>query len=137
MPLLLISEVAQQTGLKPSAIRYYEEIGVLPKPTRSSGQRRYDSSVLHRLAVVQRARQMGFSLDEIRQLFFGFRKVATASERWKKLSQKKLSELEVMAAQIKEMQDLLQSMMTHCACSTLEQCGKGMFEKKCRTNAAW
>jgi DNA-binding transcriptional MerR regulator len=59
-----------------------------------SGQRRYDTIVLYRLAVIQRARQLGFTLDEIRQLFFGFRNVARASERWQKLSRKKLAELD-------------------------------------------
>jgi len=55
-----------------------------------SGQRRYDSTVLYRLAVIQQARQLGFTLEEIRQLFFGFRNVIRASERWRKLSQRKL-----------------------------------------------
>jgi MerR family transcriptional regulator, redox-sensitive transcriptional activator SoxR len=127
MPQLLISEVARQIGLKPSAIRYYEQIGILPAPQRSSGQRRYDMATVYRLAIVQRARQMGFTLDEIKQLFFGFRNVTAASERWNKLSQRKLQELEALSAQIKEMQDLLQSMITRCHCSALEQCGKGIF----------
>jgi MerR family transcriptional regulator, redox-sensitive transcriptional activator SoxR len=72
MSQLTISEVARQVGLKPSAIRYYEELGILPSPERISGQRRYDRTVLYRLAIVQRARQAGFALDEIRALFFGF-----------------------------------------------------------------
>jgi MerR family redox-sensitive transcriptional activator SoxR len=131
MPELLISEVAQQIGLKASAIRYYERIGILPPARRTSGQRRYDSTVLYRLAVVQRARQMGFSLDEIRRLFFGFRKNVTASDRWRKLSERKLADLESLATQIKEMQRLLESMMEHCHCDALDQCGKGIFQKRC------
>ncbi|HLW51988.1 MAG TPA: MerR family transcriptional regulator [Candidatus Angelobacter sp.] len=131
MPELLISEVARQIGLKASAIRYYEQIGILPPARRSSGQRRYDSTVLYRLAVVQRARQMGFTLDEIRRLFFGFRKAVTASDRWKKLSEKKLADLELLAAQIREMQRLLKSMSEDCNCHTLDQCGKGMFLRQC------
>ena len=90
---LTISEVARQVGLKPSAIRYYEQIGILPKPQRVSGQRRYDNSVLYRLALVQQSRQMGFTLDEVRKLFFGFRTNTPVSERWKKLSARKLTEL--------------------------------------------
>lgn len=126
---LLISEVARKIGLKASAIRYYEQIGILPPPGRSGGQRRYDATVCYRLAVVQRARQMGFTLDEIRRLFFGFRKNISASDRWKKLSQKKLGELEILAREIQEMQQLLKSMMDCCGCSTLDQCGKGMFQR--------
>jgi len=69
MPQLTISEVARQIRLRPSAIRYYERIGLLPRAERLSGQRRYDASVLYRLAIIQRARQLGFSLSEIRQFF--------------------------------------------------------------------
>jgi MerR family redox-sensitive transcriptional activator SoxR len=68
-----ISEVANQIGLRPSAIRYYEQIGILPPAHRVSGQRRYDVTVLHRLTLIQKARQTGFSLEEIKELFFGFR----------------------------------------------------------------
>src|SRR5580765_8084025 len=107
MAQLTISEVAKQVGLKPSAIRYYEQIGILPKAQRQSGQRRYDNGVLYRLALVQRARQMGFTLDEVRRLFFGFRPAMPISERWKKLSQRKLAELNTLAEQIKAMQMLL------------------------------
>jgi len=60
---LSISEVAKQIGLRPSAIRYYEQIGVLPPAHRVSGQRRYDPTVLYRLAIIQRARQLGFIID--------------------------------------------------------------------------
>lgn len=59
---LSISEVAKQIGLRPSAIRYYEQIGILPAAQRASGQRRYDLTVIHRL-VIQRARQTGFTLS--------------------------------------------------------------------------
>jgi MerR family redox-sensitive transcriptional activator SoxR len=129
MALLSISEVARQVGLKPSAIRYYEQIGILLPAQRMSGQRRYDTTVLHRLAVIQRARQTGFTLDEIRELFFGFREAAPASQRWQKLSRRKLAELEALTAQIKTMQRLLQRMMDCCRCDTLDQCGKGILRK--------
>ena len=69
MQRLTISQVAQQIRLRPSAIRYYERIGLLPPPQRVNGQRRYDRTVLYRLAIIQRARQLGFSLGEIRRLF--------------------------------------------------------------------
>ena len=80
---MTISEAARQTGLQASAIRYYEQIGLLPAAARMSGQRRYDTSILYRLAIIQRAQQLGFTLDEIRQLFFGFGSVTAASQRWR------------------------------------------------------
>jgi MerR family transcriptional regulator, redox-sensitive transcriptional activator SoxR len=75
---LSISKVAKQMGIRSSAIRYYEQIGILPPAHRVSGQRRYDVTALHRLVVIQRARQTGFTLTEIKQLFFGFRAWDTA-----------------------------------------------------------
>jgi MerR family redox-sensitive transcriptional activator SoxR len=127
MPQLSISEVARQVGLRPSAIRYYEQIRLLPAALRLSGQRRYDPSTLHRLAIIQRARQLGFTLDEIRQLFFGFGNVTRASERWRKLSKRKLVELENLTNGIKAVRRLLKKMTGNCRCETLDQCGKTIF----------
>lgn len=134
MPELTISQVAQQARLKPSAIRYYEQIGILPPATRVSGQRRYDTTTIYRLAVVQRARQMGFTLDEVRQLFFGFRPVTRASERWMRLSQRKLAELDALVHEIRQMKKLLRKVMSRCRCETLDQCGKGIFTSTCVRN---
>jgi MerR family redox-sensitive transcriptional activator SoxR len=127
MPQLYISEVARQVGLRPSAIRYYEQIGLLPPAQRMGKQRRYDTTALYRLAIIQRARQLGFTLDEIRQLFFGFANVTRASERWQKLSLRKLAELDNLMDGIKAVRRLLKKMMQNCGCETLDQCGKGIF----------
>jgi MerR family redox-sensitive transcriptional activator SoxR len=132
MPLLTISEVARQVGLRPSAIRYYEQIGILLPAQRISGQRRYDTSVFYRLAVIQRARQTGFTLSEIQQLIFGFGNVTWASERWQKLSTRKLAELDGLMDGIKTARRLLKKMMQNCHCETLEQCGKGIFRGGCQ-----
>src|SRR5262252_7244705 len=101
---MTISQVARQVGLRPSAIRYYEQIGVLARATRVSGRRRYDETALHRLALVQRARACGFTLDEIRRLFFGFRGDTPVSERWRRLSDAKLAELAAQRAVIEDME---------------------------------
>ncbi|HZQ22790.1 MAG TPA: MerR family transcriptional regulator [Terriglobales bacterium] len=128
MSKMTISDIARQIGVQPSAIRYYERIGLLPAPQRLSGQRRYDSTVLYRLAIIQRARQLGFSLAEIRQLFFGFRDVTRASTRWRTLCQRKLAELDQLMYGIMAVQALLKKLMTKCRCETLDQCGKSMFQ---------
>ena len=112
-------------------MRYYERIGILPPAQRINGQRRYDSTVLYRLAVIQRARQIGFTLDEIRQLFFGFGNRTRASERWQRLSQRKLAELDGLMDGIKIVRRLLEEMMTNCRCETLDQCGRGIFGDRC------
>ena len=129
MPRLSISEVAHQAQLRPSAIRYYEKLGILPAPERVGGRRRYDRSVLYRLAVVQRARQSGFTLDEIRSLFFGFMEGTRAETRWRKLADRKLAELDALAAQISSIQTLLKALKANCRCSTLELCGKAILQQ--------
>jgi MerR family transcriptional regulator, redox-sensitive transcriptional activator SoxR len=128
MAELSISQIAREIGLQASAIRYYERIGLLPPIQRISGQRRYDPTVLHRLAIIQRARQLGFTLTEIRQLFFGFRDGARPSERWRALSQRKLAELDELTDGIKVVRAVLKRLMTGCRCDTLNQCGKRMLE---------
>jgi MerR family transcriptional regulator, redox-sensitive transcriptional activator SoxR len=128
MARLTISQIARQIRLRPSAIRYYERIGLLPQAERVSGQRRYDPTVLYRLAIIQRSRQLGFTLSEIRYLFFGFREVTGAPTRWRTLSQRKLAELDQLMDSIKTVQGVLNKLMTQCRCETLDQCGKRIFE---------
>jgi DNA-binding transcriptional MerR regulator len=67
MQTLTISQVARRFGLRSSALRYYEQIGILAPVNRVSGRRRYDSLSLRRLAVIQRARDAGFALEDIRE----------------------------------------------------------------------
>ena len=129
MPLR-ISDVAKQSGIRPSAIRYYEQLGILPRAHRISGQRSYDVTVLHRLAVIQRARQTGFTLDEIKELFFGFRPGTPPSVRWQKLRKRKIVELDAMLEHIQSMRALVVQ-QGECRCKALEECGKKMFEKQC------
>ena len=59
---MTIGEVARQVGIATSAIRYYEEIGLLPPPARVNGRRRYDWSAVQRLCVIEYAQQAGFTL---------------------------------------------------------------------------
>lgn len=127
---LSISQVARQVGLRPSAIRYYEEIGILAPARRVSGQRRYDETVLYRLAVVRRAQEAGFTLDEIRQLFFGFLPSTPISRRWKKIAEQKMLELDVRLKQIQSMKNFLKKLQTCCECETVERCGAGMLRSR-------
>jgi len=124
---LAISEVARVFGLRTSAIRYYEQIGILPQPPRKNGQRCYDTSVLCRLAVVQRAREMGFTLDEIRELFFGFEPGTSPPNRWHQLSKRKIVELRNRMKRLKVMETLLKR-MEKCHCAALEECGEKLLQ---------
>jgi len=125
---LAISDVARVFGLRTSAIRYYEQIGILPPPFRKNGQRRYDDSVLFRLAVVQRARETGFTLDEIRELFFGFPPGTRPPKRWHQLSQRKIAELREWITRLKAMETLLQR-VEDCRCDALDECGERILRQ--------
>ena len=64
-----IGEAARQSGVKVPTIRYYEQIGLLPVPPRTDGNRRhYDSADVSRLAFIRHARELGFEVDAIRTL---------------------------------------------------------------------
>jgi len=66
---MTIGELARETGTKIETIRYYESIGLLPKPARSAGnQRLYDKALLDRLGFIRHSRDLGFRLADIRQL---------------------------------------------------------------------
>jgi len=125
---LAIAEVARVFGIRTSAIRYYEKIGILPLPSRRSGQRRYGESVLFRLAVIQRARETGFTLEEIRKLFFGFRPGTRPPKRWRELSERKLTELQDRMERLKTMETLLKR-LENCRCSALDECGKKLLRR--------
>ena len=118
---LEIGEVARQAGVATSAIRYYEEIGLLPPAARRGGRRRYDASTLQRLHVIRHAQEAGFTLGEIRELFFGFAVGTHPAARWEILARHKLAELEEQLVRIRAMQGLLHEGL-HCGCLTMEQC---------------
>jgi MerR family transcriptional regulator, redox-sensitive transcriptional activator SoxR len=117
-----IGAVARRAGVATSAIRYYETIGLLPLPMRlRNGRRRYDASAVQRLRVIERAQEAGFTLGEIRELFFGFAAGTHPNARWETLARRKLADLEEQLARIHAMQALLTEGM-RCHCLTIEQC---------------
>lgn len=118
---LAISEVARRAGIRPSAIRYYESIGLLPKPHRVSGQRRYDLRILQQLAFIQVAQQAGFSIVEIHTLFSRFEEDAPLGERWRTLAPQKLIEVEALISKAQEMKHVLEEGM-RCVCPTIDEC---------------
>jgi MerR family transcriptional regulator, redox-sensitive transcriptional activator SoxR len=119
--LLSIGEVARRTGLRPSALRYYEESGILPAATRVSGQRRYDAEVIRRVDLLRFAQQAGFTLEEIKTLFYGFGADTPLSARWRSLAQKKVRELDELAERVRRMREALE-LSLECGCVRLEDC---------------
>ncbi|HEX6776997.1 MAG TPA: MerR family transcriptional regulator [Ktedonobacterales bacterium] len=130
MEELTISAVARRAGIRPSAIRYYESIHLLPVPRRASGRRRYDANVLHRLALIQRAQEAGFTVAEIKSLFYDFAAETPASERWQALAQRKLVEVEALIIRAQGMKRMLEECVLQCRCPSLEECARLIYENQ-------
>ena len=121
MVALNIGELASKVGVQTSAIRYYESIGLLPKPPRASGWRRYESNMIDRLQVIHTARELGFGLADIRLLLDGFPKATRPSKRWSKFAKSKMAEIEETIARATALKDLLQAGL-NCTCENIELC---------------
>lgn len=120
---MTIGELETETGVPASTIRYWERIGILPKPLRVSGQRRYGPEAVHYLAVLRLAQACGFRLNEMRHLLHGFRTSIPASRRWQELAQKKVRELDEQMMRLKAMRRMVDRVL-QCQCAELTQCGR-------------
>lgn len=120
--MLTIGEVARRAGMRTSALRYYEEMGLLPPPQRvGGGHRRYDPSVFGLLTVLRMAQQAGFTIAEMHLLVAGFSPETPASERWRQLAQHKLQEVEAVIAHAQDTKRLLEQLLL-CGCLRFEEC---------------
>jgi MerR family redox-sensitive transcriptional activator SoxR len=118
---LAIGEVARRAGLNASAVRYYERIGLLPRPPRAGGQRRYDPSILEWLSLIALAREAGFTMAEVRKLVTGFQPGTRPAARWAELATRKLAALDETIARTERMRDVLRIALD-CGCFRLEDC---------------
>jgi len=108
---MTIGELAQRAGMRPSTIRYYERLALLPPPVRVSGQRRYDEGALKRLAIVQFAKHVGFSLAAIAQLLKGS-SLRPPPERWGRMAHEKMAELDAVIEHAGIVKHLLQETLS-------------------------
>lgn len=120
---MTIGELSVGSGVPASTIRYWERIGILPEPVRTSGQRRYSTDSLHRLSVLKLAQECGFRLDEMRHLLHGFSPGVPASSRWKEITMRKQQEIDEKISRLKAMRKLVNS-VAECRCVDLTQCGR-------------
>jgi MerR family redox-sensitive transcriptional activator SoxR len=114
-----IGEVAERAGVRVSAIRYYEQVGLLSKAPRVSGQRRYDGSVLRRLTVIDVAQRAGLSLKEIRTLVEHGND--TYSERLRGLTDRRLPEIDALIARTQQVRQWLEAARS-CGCVAIDDC---------------
>ena len=119
--MLSIGEIARLSDVPASTLRYYENVGLIPKVSRRSGQRRYSADILQRIRVIKTAQQAGFHVQEIFVLLEGFDSNVPPSERWRSMAQKKRHELEEKGRQIKMMQQVLENGLK-CSCLSWDEC---------------
>jgi MerR family transcriptional regulator, redox-sensitive transcriptional activator SoxR len=121
VPLLTIGAVAKVAGKRPSSIRYYEEIGLLPQPVRVSGRRMYDPGTVRTLAVIETGQRAGLTLDEIRALLSASPDDRAATVRLREVADRKLPEI----AALIERSQLVRSWLecaARCECPNLDEC---------------
>lgn len=121
--VLTIGHLARETGTKVETVRFYEKNGLLPAPSRAENNyRSYDRSHLNRLSFIRRARDLGFSLDQIRALLnlADDRKQpcaavdAIANEHRREV-ERKIRDLEALKSE-------LDSIIDQCGCGTVAEC---------------
>jgi len=117
---LSIGQLADKTGFKASAIRYYESIGVLPVADREAVQRRYGNGMIDRLGMFDAAQRAGFSLDEIGSLFKSSDE-GQVSEELRAMATERLDDVNDLIERANRMKLWLET-ATGCGCTTLEDC---------------
>jgi MerR family transcriptional regulator, redox-sensitive transcriptional activator SoxR len=125
MEELAIGDVARRTGIRPSALRYYESVGLLPVAKRANGRRRYDEKTVQMLRVVQLAQRAGFSVVEIQTLLHGFAPETPPTARWQPLAERKMRELDALIEEAQRMKFILASGL-NCGCLRLEDCARAL-----------
>jgi DNA-binding transcriptional MerR regulator len=117
---LTIGDLANRTGVATSALRYWEQLGLVPAPTRVSGQRRYPPSALGLVGEILLLRDVGFTLHDIRVLVAS--RSSTGSD-WRELHRRKLTELDQRIAQAQAARTAIAHAMA-CPHEDLHDCPK-------------
>jgi DNA-binding transcriptional MerR regulator len=123
MTAVPIGKAAHQSDVKVPTIRYYEQIGLLPAPPRSKGNRRqYDAGDLHRLVFIRHARELGFDIDAIRALLALQDEPGQSCAVADQIARARLVEVEQRIASLTALKAELQRMVTSCSHGRVDQC---------------
>lgn len=117
-----IGEASKTTHLPIKTIRYYEDIGLI-KPKRSSnGYRCYTATELHKLRFVQRARSLGFSIEDCKNLLSLYEDKDRTSAEVKLVAKGHLQEIEAKIQELENLREILSHLIEHCAGDERPQC---------------
>lgn len=110
-----IGAASKASGVSAKMIRHYEDIGLLPKVARSFGNYRvYSANDIHVLRFIRRARDLGFSIEEIRELLGLWRNKSRPSAAVKKIAGKHIADLRVKIAELESMVQTLEHLTRNC-----------------------
>src|SRR4051812_32502389 len=120
--VLTIGELAQRSGMAPSALRYYEELGLITSSRTSSGRRRFERGTLRRLAFVRAGRNVGLTLEEIAAALATLPDGRTPTRAdWTRLSRAWRRRLDEQIDALSALRDGLDSCIG-CGCLSLRRC---------------
>lgn len=118
-----IGELAEATGTKVETIRYYERIGLLEEPERTSGNYRvYSLDHLARLSFIRRARDLGFTLDQVRALLGISHRTGQSCREVDAIARAHLSEVDRKIADLKALRRQLKSVVESCGRGFVDDC---------------
>ena len=122
MDTMTIGEVAERSGVKTSALRFYEAEGLITADRAASGHRRFPREVLRRIAFIRVAQQVGLTLEEIRAALETLPERRTPTKRdWERLSRAWQPRIDEQIAQLERMRDRLTACIG-CGCLSLQLC---------------
>lgn len=121
--MLTIGTLARRTGTKVQTIRYYEQIRLMPEPGRTSGgQRRYGEAELDRLAFIRHSRQLGFSLEAIRELLDLSDHPEKSCEEADRIARRHLRQVEQRMERLEALRTELARMVQECSGGSTSDC---------------
>lgn len=123
MKILTIGHLARETGTKVETIRFYEKSGLLPAPSRTDGNyRSYDEAHLNRLSFIRRARELGFSLDQVRTLLTLSDDRGQPCAAVDAIATEHRAEMERKIADLQSLKAELDRMIDQCGCGVVADC---------------
>jgi len=131
--MVTIGGLSKQTGCNIETIRYYERIGLLPKPPRTEGGHRlYEREQIKRLVFIRRSRELGFSLDEIRTLLRLVDGKRYTCQEVKTLMEEHLGDIKKKITDLKRLQKTLGEISAQCQGGQIPECPiiDALFEEK-------
>ncbi|MEU7178274.1 MULTISPECIES: MerR family transcriptional regulator [Streptomyces] len=115
-----IGDLARRVGMRSSALRYYESIGLLPPARRVAGRRVYPVGAVRRIALIKMAQRARFTLAEIRQLL-DTTADRGATRQWRALAERKLPELDRFLQETQALRDAVADCLA-CGCMNFDSC---------------